>query len=118
MSGGMDEAVKEMRQAAYEEKLKKESTTRLSDGIGGPIMSAYTAQEKAKSALDKQEGGNHYKHFPIQPIEFINKNNLRFNIGNVIKYAVRAEHKNGLEDLRKAKHYLELEAELRYGEKL
>lgn len=69
-------------------------------------------------ALDKQEGGNHYKLFAIQPVEFITKNNLPFIIGNVIKYAMRARSKNGIEDLRKAKHYLELEAELTYGEKL
>lgn len=71
-----------------------------------------------RSALDKQEGGNHYKHWPIQPIEFISKNHLPFTVGNVIKYVVRAADKNGIEDLRKANHYLELEAELRYGEKL
>lgn len=28
------------------------------------------------SALEKQVGGNHYKQFPIQPVEFINANNL------------------------------------------
>ena len=38
------------------------------------------------SALDKQIGGNHYKDFLIQPIEFIVKNNLGFIEGNVIKY--------------------------------
>lgn len=69
-------------------------------------------------ALDTQVGGNHYKNMVIQPIEFITKNNLPFIIGNVIKYACRARSKNGIEDLRKAKHYLELEAELVYGEKL
>ena len=70
------------------------------------------------SALDKQEGGDHYKCFTIQPVEFITKNNLGFCEGNVIKYVCRHKMKNGLEDLRKAKHYLELLAELVYGEKL
>ena len=41
------------------------------------------------SALDKQVGGNHYKDFAIQPIEFIVKNNLGFIEGNVIKYICR-----------------------------
>ena len=59
-------------------------------------------------ALNKQVGGNHYKDFPIQPIEFIVKNNLGFIEGNVIKYICRWRKKNGLEDLEKAKHYIEL----------
>lgn len=69
-------------------------------------------------ALNVQVGGNHYKDMVIQPIEFITKNNIPFIIGNIIKYVVRAKNKNGIEDLRKAKHYLELEAELTYGERL
>ena len=35
---------------------------------------------------DKQIGGSHYKHFHIQPYEFISKNELSFFQGNVIKY--------------------------------
>ena len=35
----------------------------------------------------------------------------RFNIGNVIKYLWRHEHKNGLEDLLKAQWYLNDEIE-------
>ena len=34
----------------------------------------------------KQIGGSHYKDMPIQPAEFINKNNLPFAEGNAIKY--------------------------------
>jgi hypothetical protein len=71
-----------------------------------------------KTSLDIQVGGNHYKHFEIQPIEFIMKNNLGFAEGNVIKYVSRHKFKNGIEDLRKAKHYLELIAEVEYGERL
>ena len=55
-----------------------------------------------------QIGGNHYKDFPIQPIEFITKNELGFCEGNVVKYVCRYKAKGGLEDLEKAKHYLEL----------
>lgn len=60
------------------------------------------------SALDKQVGGNHYKQFPIQPVEFINTNNLSYMQGNVIKYVVRYPFKNGIADLEKAKHYIEM----------
>lgn len=64
------------------------------------------------SALSEQVGGNHYKSFCIQPIEFIHKNELNFIQGNVIKYVCRYNHKNGIEDLKKARHYLDLLIEL------
>ena len=64
------------------------------------------------SSLSKQEGGDHYKNLPIQPIEFIHKNNIPFIEGNVIKYLCRWRKKAGLADLQKAKHYIELLIEL------
>lgn len=70
------------------------------------------------SALDIQEGGNHYKEAEIQPIEFIHLNNIPFIEGNVIKYVFRHRRKKGAEDIRKAIHYLQLLLELEYGEKL
>lgn len=64
------------------------------------------------SAFDVQVGGNHYKDMVIQPIEFIVKNKIPFLEGNVIKYVVRWSIKNGLEDLKKARHYIDLLIEL------
>lgn len=60
------------------------------------------------SALKEQVGGNHYKSFKIQPIEFITINNLGYIVGNIIKYVCRYKLKNGVEDLRKARHYIDL----------
>ncbi len=57
----------------------------------------------------RQVGGKHYKNFPIQPYEFISKNNLSFFQGCVVKYVCRYLQKNGIEDLEKIKHYCELE---------
>lgn len=54
----------------------------------------------------KQVGGNHYR-MKIQPLDYIEANKLTFSEGNVIKYVSRHRNKNGLEDLFKAKHYLE-----------
>ena len=68
------------------------------------------------SALDQQVSGNHYKDLPIQPVEFIYKNNIGYLEGNVIKYICRHKAKNGLADLEKAKHYIELLIELEYGQ--
>ena len=56
-----------------------------------------------------QIGGNHYTKFPIQPYEFISKNNLSFFQGCVVKYVCRYLFKNKIEDLEKIIHYCELE---------
>ena len=56
----------------------------------------------------KQVGGNHYKKYKIQPVEFIIKNNIGFVEGNIIKYLLRFKEKGGVQDLNKAKHYIEL----------
>ena len=65
-------------------------------------------------ATDKQIDGNHYKDMAIQPLEYIYKNNIPYLEGNAIKYISRHKNKHGIIDLRKAKHYLELIAELEY----
>ena len=70
------------------------------------------------SALDIQEGGQHYKKYEIQPIEFVVRNNIPVLEANALKYVVRHADKNGMQDLLKARHYLELMAEMYYGEKL
>ena len=56
-----------------------------------------------------QVGGNHYTKFPIQPYEFISKNDLSFFQGNVIKYVCRYQRKGGAEDIKKIMHYCQLE---------
>ena len=61
-----------------------------------------------RDSKEKQVGGSHYKLYVIQPIEFITKNNIPFIEGNVIKYVLRWRDKNGIQDLDKAIHYLEL----------
>ena len=66
----------------------------------------------ATSALNKQVGGSHYKDKGIQPIIYIHANELGFCEGNVVKYVTRWRSKNGIADLKKAIHYLELLIEL------
>lgn len=63
-------------------------------------------------ALDTQVGGNPYKDLAIQPVEYIFKNNIGYFEGCVIKYVTRWQNKGGLQDLEKAKHFLELLIEL------
>lgn len=64
------------------------------------------------SAFQSQVGGSHYVDLPIQPVEFIHKNGLGFIEGCIVKYVARYRKKNGIEDLRKAQHYLSLLIEM------
>lgn len=56
--------------------------------------------------MARQVGGDHYKR-AHQPWEIIEEWNLNYWAGNVLKYLLRYPHKNGVEDLKKAQHYLE-----------
>jgi hypothetical protein len=52
----------------------------------------------------------HYTTGGIETIDFIEAKGLGYNLGNVVKYITRADHKgNRIEDLQKAKWYLERE---------
>jgi hypothetical protein len=64
------------------------------------------------SALNVQISGTHYKDLPIQPVEYIHANAMGYLEGNVVKYVSRWRKKNGIADLEKAKHYIELLIEL------
>jgi hypothetical protein len=75
-------------------------------------MSLKKPHRATEKATDKQIGGNHYKDFKIQPIEFITMNKLSFIQGCVVKYICRFDRKNGKEDLDKIIHYCELQKEL------
>ena len=82
------------------------------------IVKEIEMPDSKDSALSTQEGGSHYKSMAIQPVEFISKNKIPYLEGNVIKYVSRHQSKNGIEDIKKAIHYLQLIAELQYGVKL
>ena len=69
------------------------------------------------NAYKKQIGGSHYLKMKIQPSEFANKNNLPFAEGNATKYICRHKYKGGKEDLKKAKHYIEMIEERDYQTK-
>ena len=51
--------------------------------------------------LASQVGGSHYKDMAIQPIEYINANDMLFLEGCIVKYASRHRNKNKAEDIRK-----------------
>ena len=63
------------------------------------------------SANEKQIAGSHYQKL-IQPWDYIAANGLDFFEGNIVKYVTRWRQKGGVEDLRKARHYLDKLIEL------
>ena len=63
----------------------------------------------------KQVGGKHYSSKAIQPWDYISSNNLCYFSGNAVKYVSRYKDKGGVEDLRKAIHYLEKLIEIETG---
>lgn len=64
--------------------------------------------ELVESTLSVQVGGSHYKKLKIQPVEYIMANNIPYMEGNIIKYVTRWRDKAGIQDLEKAKHYIEM----------
>ena len=69
-------------------------------------------EAKLLDALNVQVGGNHYKKYKIQPIEYAMANDLNYCQANAVKYTTRYRDKGGVEDLRKAIHNLEILIEL------
>jgi hypothetical protein len=50
---------------------------------------------------------SHYNQGSIEVIDAIEDWKLGFHAGNVVKYVARSPHKNGIEDLKKARWYLD-----------
>ena len=66
-------------------------------------------------ANEQQVGGAHYAVKAIQPWDFIIANNIGYLEGNIIKYISRWKDKGGVEDLKKAQHYLQKLIEISGG---
>ena len=79
------------------------------------IVNEVDYQYDEGNAMTKQVGGDHYSKLAIQPVEYITKNKLTYLQGNVIKYITRYKDKNGLQDLQKARHYVDMLIELEEG---
>jgi hypothetical protein len=74
--------------------------------IANLLMAADAVQ--AEAPLDAVTLPQHYARFKIEPIRFICENQLNFFQGNIVKYILRHDAKNGLEDLKKARRYLDM----------
>ena len=59
------------------------------------------------SANEVQHGGDHYKKMTIEPWDYIEANGIGFLDGSAIKYLTRWKDKNGIQDLKKARHFID-----------
>lgn len=59
------------------------------------------------AANTTQVAGDHYAKHAIQPWDYVAANNLGYFEGSIIKYVTRWRDKGGVEDLKKARHFLD-----------
>jgi hypothetical protein len=95
------------------------SNIKFGDNVGGLVLTDVSDGKarwvKAPEPLpitmhDPVNHPEHYKVGGIETIDFIEAKQLSYNLGNVVKYLTRADHKgNRLQDLQKAQWYLERE---------
>ena len=72
------------------------------------MINEHDLKDFPRSANAIQHGGSHYKQFEeLQPWDVITKWNLGYLDGTALKYIARWRHKNGIEDLKKAIHFLQ-----------
>ena len=81
-------------------------------------LAEHVFSDNAGAAPPIREGVNRPEHYVqrggIEPIYFINSNDLNFNLGNIVKYAYRAGLKDGEspeKDLAKIIQYAQFELE-------
>jgi len=97
--------------------MSNEWTTYTDDSINNATPEQWDKASKtvygklaypSDAAMKRQVGGNHYKKFKVQPLEYALDNELGICEHAVIKYVTRWKDKGGVEDLRKAIHYIEV----------
>ena len=88
-------------------KVLKEEAIQKRVEVGIKMEKKADEEILLENANNKQVGGVHYKTKDIQPWDAIHEWGLGFFSGNVVKYVARHREKNGIEDLKKARHYLD-----------
>ena len=97
---GLFSSDKSLGQLAYEAGV----------GMAKSRMEGNRQIEMFEPKADPVNNPTHYTVGGIETIDFIEAKKLGYNLGNVVKYITRADHKsNKLQDLRKAQWYLERE---------
>jgi hypothetical protein len=97
-----------MNGSTNDEDILKKVYARQKAVEEGKARKAELERVETLIALETQVGGNHYNSMKIQPIEYTMANEMNPLQHTVIKYVSRYKKKNGVEDLKKAIHSLEL----------
>jgi hypothetical protein len=88
-------------------------------GLHGLDLSDTNVEENLKKMADKandrQVGGSHYKTGGLQHWDLVEMFGWDYFQGQITKYLMRWRKKNGLEDLEKARHYLDKYIEVERG---
>jgi hypothetical protein len=107
----MNRATKRNRLIALIENNPELSAKEIANKAKVSIATVYKLRKSPKQdsvpANEIQEGGRHYKEMAIQTWDYIIANSIGYMEGNVIKYVSRWKDKGGIEDLKKARHYLD-----------
>jgi hypothetical protein len=91
----------------YVHQLRKRLNLEKALTMSKPSAVFLTKSSTKGETVDKVNHPPHYKVGGIETIDFIEAKSLNYNLGNVVKYLTRADHKgNKLEDLQKAQWYL------------
>lgn len=94
----------------YVYKLRSDIKLDKALTMSKPSAMFLTKSSPKAVAKDNVNHPAHYKTGGIETIDFIEAKSLNYNLGNVVKYLTRADHKgNKLEDLKKAQWYLNRE---------
>ena len=100
-------STKDDRNTPFDEKWP--GNVKYAHGVTRQSLDDATEEEwNHAAAMQRQVGGNHYKDLAIQPITYIMANDMGYCAANIVKYATRAEQKNGIEDIEKIIHYAQL----------
>ena len=110
---GLSEARIESFETNHRLAIKGYSFDKGVDGMWYQMGPSRFADDKP-SPLAVQPGGDHYRKYKIQPVEYINANGLSFLAGNIVKYVTRYKDKGGRADIEKIKHYCDLILEFEY----
>jgi len=107
----MNRATKRNRLIALIENNPEMPAREIAKKAKVSIATVYKLRKSPKQdsvpANEIQEGGRHYKQMSIQTWDYIIANGIGYMEGNVIKYVSRWKDKGGIEDLKKARHYLD-----------
>lgn len=103
------------KQPKVGDKVKFVGWTGYADWVNGKTFEVTEVKDANMSANDVQEGGDHYKKLRIQPWDYIDANGIGYFEGSAIAYLTRWRDKGGVQDLRKARHYIDKLIEIELG---